>query len=111
MAGPTDKVGVYLQVGVYLFLYIIVGVFLLPAVMVWTVGYFAGGVLSQFAAALWANWVSLRIYGRHSLTDLGLAWNAASMQNFALGLAGGASAATLVLLPPLAAHFAQLGPS
>lgn len=111
MAGPTDKVGVYLQVGVYVFLYIIVGLFLLPGVMIWLGGYFAGGILSQFAASLWANWLTLRIYGRRHLTDLGLQWNRASMQNLALGIAGGIGAATLVLLPPLAARFARIEPA
>jgi uncharacterized protein len=111
MAGPTDKVGVYLQVGVYIFLYIIVGLFLLPGVMIWIGGYFAGGILSQFTASLWANWVTLRIYGRRHLSDLGLQWNHVSMQNLALGVAGGIGAATLVLLPPLAARFARIEPA
>src|SRR6266436_4309121 len=110
MAAPTDKVGVYLSVGVYIFLYLI-ALFLLPNLLIWLGGYFFGGVLSQFAAAIWANWLALRIYSRMRLMDLGLQWNRASARNLALGLAGGIGAATLVLLPPLAAHLATLGPA
>jgi len=110
MAAPTDKVGVYLSVGVYIFLYL-VALFLLPNLLIWLGGYFFGGILSQFAAAIWANWLALRIYSRIRLVDLGLQWNRASARNLALGLAGGTGAAALVLLPPLAAHLARLGPA
>ena len=84
MAGPTDKVGVYLSVGVYIFLYL-VALFLLPNLLIWLGGYFFGGILSQFAAAIWANWLALRIYSRMRLVDLGLHWNRASARNLALG--------------------------
>ena len=107
MAGSSDKIGVYLRVGVYIFLYLI-ALYLLASLMVWLGGYFFGGLLSQFAAALWANWLCLRIYGRLGLSSLGLLWNGASMWNLGLGIAGGIGAASLVLLPPLAGHFARL---
>jgi membrane protease YdiL (CAAX protease family) len=110
MTGPTDKVSVFLRVGVYIFLYLVV-LFLLPNLLIWLGGYFFGGILSQFAAAIWANWVALRIYGRLRLVDLGLQWNRSSARNLALGFAGGIGAAALVLLPPLAAHLARIGPS
>src|SRR5260370_26417578 len=109
MAVPTDKVGVYLSVGVYIFLYL-VALFLLPNLLILLGGYFFGGILSQFAAAIWANWLALRIYSRLRLVDLGLHWNRASARNLTLGLAGGVGAAALVLLSPLAAHLARLGP-
>ena len=51
MAAPTDKVGIYLSVGVYIFLYL-VALFLLPNLLIWLGGYFFGGILSQFAAAV-----------------------------------------------------------
>jgi membrane protease YdiL (CAAX protease family) len=110
MAGPTDKVTVYLRVGLYIFLYL-VALFVLPNLLIWLGGYFFGGILSQFAAAIWANWLALRIDGRLRLVDLGLHWNRASARNVGLGLAGGIGAAALVLLPPLVAHLARLGPA
>jgi uncharacterized protein len=110
MAGPSDKAGVSLRVGLFVFFYI-VALYLLPGLLIWLGGYFFGGILSQFAAALWANWLSLRIDGRLHLTDLGLRWNPASMRNLALGIAGGIGAAAVVLLPPLGAHLARLEPS
>src|SRR5262249_25504557 len=57
------------------------------------------------------NWLVLRIYGRHRLEDLGLAWNRASMENLGFGLAGGAGAATLALAPPLLGGLARIQPS
>src|SRR5580693_7535085 len=110
MTGPTDKVSVFLRVGVYIFLYL-VALFVLPNLLIWLGGYFFGGILSQFAAAIWANWLALRIYSRLRLVDLGLYWNLASARNLALGLAGGIGAAALMLVPPLAAHLARLGPA
>ena len=80
----------------------------MPGLLIWLGGYFFGGILSQFAAALWANWLSLRIDGRLHLTDLGLRWNPASARNLALGICGGMGSAALMLLPPLAAHLSRL---
>jgi len=57
-----------------------------------------------------ANWIALRIYGRLHLSAVGLKWNPASMQNLALGVAGGIGSAALVLFPPLAVHAARFVP-
>ena len=110
MTGPTDKVTVSLRVGLYIFLYLI-ALFVLPNLLIWLGGYFFGGILSQFAAAIWTNWLALRIDGRLRLADIGLQWTRASPRNLALGVAAGVGAAALVLLPPLAAHLARLGPA
>src|SRR5260370_33201373 len=107
MAGSSDKVGVYLRVGVYIFLYL-TALYLLASLIVWLGGYFFGGILSQFAAALWANWLCLRIYGRLGVSSLGLLWNGASMWNLGLGIAGGIDAASVVLLPPIDGHLVAL---
>src|SRR5258706_10150597 len=109
MPGPTDSGGVYLRVGVYILLYILAARVSAPLI-VWIGGYFLGITLSQFVSALAANLIALRIYGGRRLSDLGLKLNAASLQNWALGVAGGMGAATLVLFPPLAAHTARLIP-
>ena len=101
---------VFLRVGVYIILYILTARISAPALL-WLGGYLFGVTLSQFLSALAANWIVLRIYERAPLTGLGLKWNRASLTNLALGLAGGMGAASLVLLPPLAVHAAQLAPT
>ena len=101
---------VFLRVGVYVVLYILAARVSAPALH-WVGGYLLGITLSQFVAALAANWIALRIYGRRHLADLGLKWNRPSMINLALGLAGGMGSAALILLPPLAVHIARLAPN
>src|SRR3954454_7955896 len=95
---------------VYILLYAVTARASLPA-LVWLAGYFAGVTVSQVVAALITNWVTLRIFTRLRLVDLGLKWNRASARNLALGMAGGMGAAALALTPPLAVHAAWLAPS
>jgi membrane protease YdiL (CAAX protease family) len=109
MAGPADRNGVYLRVGVYIFLYL-AAIFVFARLIIELGGYFLGVTLSQLMASVSANWVALRIYGRRRMTDLGLEWNWASARNLALGLAGGMGSAALVLAPPLALRLASLSP-
>jgi membrane protease YdiL (CAAX protease family) len=74
-------------------------------------GTLAGMTIANLAAALFANWIALKIYVACPLSVLGLWWNRASADNFALGLMGGISAACIGLGPPLAAgaaHFARI---
>lgn len=71
-------------------------------------GNFAGMTLANLAAALFANWLALKIYREMGVAAIGLWWNRASADNFALGLLGGIGAACATLLPALlvgAAHF------
>jgi membrane protease YdiL (CAAX protease family) len=105
---PTANV--YLRVGVYILLYILT-LYVSAPLIVWIGGYLFGVTLGQFVAAITANWIALRIYGRLRLSDIGLKWNLASTRNLALGIAGGMGAAALVLVPPLAAHIATLAPA
>jgi membrane protease YdiL (CAAX protease family) len=73
-------------------------------------GTLAGFTLTTLTAALFANWLSLRVYEDRGLLALGLAASRASAKNAAIGLAGGLGAACVVLALPLAtgaAHLAQ----
>jgi membrane protease YdiL (CAAX protease family) len=80
----------------------------LGLVLIWVGGYFAGGLAGNLAIALVANLLVLRIFtGRH-LADLGMWWNRASMENMAIGILGGAGAASLVLAPALLAGAARI---
>jgi len=100
---------VSLRVGIFAFLEII-GLVVFAWVMMPVAGLLATAALSTFAAAAVANAVALRIYERARLADIGLGWGADSFRNLALGFGGGAGAALIVLLLPLAARVAEIRP-
>src|SRR5205823_3659781 len=95
---------------VYILLYVLAAWIFLPALKA-LAGYFAGVTLTQLSAALFTNWLALRIFTRCRLPEIGLKWNHASVCNIALGLAGGMGASALALAPPLAARIAWLAPA
>src|SRR5689334_16961973 len=103
---PRDPARIAIRVGVYVVLYI-----LSAFVFGWALtglSYFVSIVGTSLLAAGTANWLSLRIFEARHLVDVGLWWNGAASRNLMLGLAGGAGAATLVLLPPLVFRAARL---
>src|ERR1700722_16661342 len=74
-------------------------------------GNLAGMAMANRPAAPFTNWPGLKIYTGMSIAAVGLWWNRASADNFALGLLGGIGAACLGLGLPLAAgaaHFARI---
>jgi len=110
---PTQQsknLGVLLRVGVFA-LIAILGYYIFPWAMIWVGSPFVIAALSTFAAAGVANAIVLRIYERGQLADIGLGWTAASRRNLALGVLGGAGAAALVLLVPVAVRVADLEPA
>jgi len=60
-------------------------------------GYLAGISASVLLAAIFANWLALRIWENLPLVDVGLWWKRESAENLVLGLLGGAACAVLVL--------------
>ncbi|MBM3774437.1 MAG: CPBP family intramembrane metalloprotease [Acidobacteria bacterium] len=96
-----------LKIVVYVFLYL-AAVSLIGPLATWAGGYLAGVTAGGFAAALFANWMAMRIYEGRPLSGIGLGWRRASAANLGLGLAAGAVAACLVLAPPLAVGAARL---
>ena len=55
--------------------------------------------------------MTLRIFERGRLADIGLQWTGASRRNLALGLLGGIGAALIVLLVPIAVRVADIVPA
>jgi membrane protease YdiL (CAAX protease family) len=101
-----DPARIAIRAGLYIVLSI-----LGMAVFGWVlsgINYLISSVGTVLLAAGFANWLSLRIFEARGLTDIGLWWNRASSSNLVIGLAGGAGAATAVLLPPLVAGAAHL---
>jgi membrane protease YdiL (CAAX protease family) len=107
MALPKDPLRITIHLVVYVALYFISAA-ILGKPLLWVLDYLAGLTITGLLAALFANWLALRIYENRHLLDLGLWWNRASGENLGMGALAGATAACLVLAPPLlfrAAHF------
>jgi membrane protease YdiL (CAAX protease family) len=107
--GKATPAGVAIRVGIYAFL-ALAGWIIFPALMLWTPEMkLVAAALGVFVAAGIANAVVLRIYERGQLTDIGLGWTGASRRNLALGVAGGAAAAVLVVAVPVAFGLGEFG--
>lgn len=104
-----DNWGVALRVGVFIFLSL-AGLMLLTSMLMPVAGYLYASVFSLFISAAIANGIALRIYERGRLADIGLGWTRASRRNLALGIAGGAGAALVVLAGPLVVGAARFEP-
>jgi uncharacterized protein len=74
-------------------------------------GALGGVTLSTLAAALFANWLALRVYEDRPLWVVGLYGSRAALVNAGCGIAGGAGAACLVLGIPLALGMTRLVPA
>lgn len=99
---PHPIWGTVLRIGFYL----VIGVFSLEIwtiLLLWVVGNVAvaaaGGV---FAAAFTTNALTMRMFDRRPIADIGLGTAPGTGRNFAVGIAIGASAAAIMLGMPLA---------
>ena len=107
-----DRMGILLRVG----LFILIGwlgtvIFSFLMYTVAGIGIFATSAMSTFAAAAVANAITVRVYERGRLSDLGLGWTATSKREMFLGFAAAAGAAVVILGGPLATGFAHFEPS
>src|ERR1700735_318987 len=108
-ARHVDLLRTALQVIVYIAFYFATAVVVGP-LAAWVGGYLAGITTTGLLAAVVANGLCMRIYGRRRIAAIGLLWDKASVVNLGLGCMGGIGAAALVLAGPLvarAAHFAH----
>jgi membrane protease YdiL (CAAX protease family) len=107
MPARRDRIRLSIEVAVY----VILG-WVAMSVAGWLTvsigGYLAGITLAVFSSALFVNWLTLNIYERRPLPDVGLRLCRASGENLLLGVAGGVGAACVALLPPLAIGAAHL---
>lgn len=108
MPAGRDPLRIFLQVGLFIFFYLL---FLLATgFLVWGFGYLAGVTLSGFLSAFGANFVAMRIYEGGQMWHIGFPWNRAAARNVALGVAGGAGSAILVMALPLISRAAAIVP-
>jgi hypothetical protein len=99
-----------IQSAVYLLLYLI-AVYIASPLFMWAGGYLVGVTVGGLAASVFANALSLSIFGGRNLTDAGFAWNRSALTNALFGLAGGIGSALVVLCLPLALGFSHLAPA
>ncbi len=102
-----DPLHLALQLVVYVALYFVTA-FVFGPLLAWGAGYLAGITATGLISAIFANWLSLRIYEQRPLVDVGLEPGLAALHNVALGIGGGIGSACLVLAPPLMAGAAHI---
>ncbi len=102
-----DPLRLATHIGVYIVLYFATA-YIFGPMFVWLGGYLAGVTLTGLLAAIFANWLAMRIYANRRVLEVGLWWRRASSENLAIGIGGGVGAACLVLLPALAVGAAHL---
>jgi membrane protease YdiL (CAAX protease family) len=73
-------------------------------------GYLITAAGSTFGAGITANALSVRVFERGSLVDVGLGWRMGSARNLGVGTAAGLLSAAAVTLLPVAAGMADLVP-
>ncbi len=103
---PSEKLGLVLKFGLYVFLSIVGLMFFPLALRVG--GVLIAAAMGTFAAAAVANAVSLRIFERGRLADIGMNWHPGAARNLGLGVVGGIAAACFVLIVPLLTGMARL---
>jgi hypothetical protein len=106
-AERLDPAKLAIRVAVYIVMVWLGREFLGP-ILLWVGGYLLGNLAGTLTIALVANVLALRFFTDLRLVDLGMAWHRPSMENMALGIVGGAGAASLVLAPALLFHEAHL---
>ncbi len=96
-----------LSVGMYVLVWVVCLKTLAP-IVAWIGNSFAALAVTGFLAALACNACGMVLYQKRRLVAIGLHWNAASARNAALGIAGGAGSASMVIGIPLLTGAARL---
>src|ERR1700691_1261919 len=99
--GFAVRIGFYLTIGAILY-------FFLPPLLFGAFGVVTAATIGLFLVALVTNGLTLRVFDRGSLADIGLGPAPASGRNFLIGLAAASASAALLLAIPVsvgAAHF------
>ena len=110
MASGKDPLKLGIHLTVYIALYFATA-FVFSGLLVGLGGYLTGITGTGLLAAVFANWLALRIYEDRHVVEIGLWLNRRSAENLVLGLGGGIGTAALVLIPPLLAGMAHLSPT
>jgi len=95
-----DKWGLVLRVAFFVFM-VFVGVQFITPLLFWAFGLLVAGTVGLCLSGLLANVLTLQIFDRRPVTDIGLQTNSLSARNFFTGLVFGGGTAALMLLTPI----------
>jgi len=104
------KLGILLRVGLFILIGWL-GMVIFPLLIYPLAGILVTSAMATFASAAVANAITVRIYERGRLSDLGLGWGATSKRELFIGFAAAAAAAVVILGGPLITGYARFEPS
>jgi membrane protease YdiL (CAAX protease family) len=96
---PSEKLGLVLRIGLFAFL-AYAGLALFYNLLAVT-GILIAGAVGTFLAASIANAITIRIFERGQLSDMGLGWDHRSLRNIFFGVSSGILAAAIFIGPAL----------
>lgn len=108
MVTRKDPARIALAVVAFAVMYYGISSYFFAPLLYWAGGLLVAGTVGQLLSALFANWLSLRIFENRSLPAIGLPLNRWAADNLGFGLLGGIGSACLVLAPPLVVGAAHL---
>ena len=108
-ATPDTRLGTVIRVSFFVAL-VIIGVFFLSSLLLTVFGAVVAGTVGLFLTGLIANLLTMRIFDRRPLSDIGLHANGLSVRNFLIGVILAGGAAVLMLAAPLLAGTGHLAP-
>jgi uncharacterized protein len=114
MASTPDKLGVILRVSLYVligWLSLVLSAWLMYGIVGSRDTYFLVSALATFTAAALANAITVRVYERGRLADLGLGWAPTSTRDFLTGVIAAALAGMVILVGAIAAGAAHFQPT
>jgi membrane protease YdiL (CAAX protease family) len=108
-AAPDTRLGTVIRVSFFLAL-VIIGMFFLIGLLQTVFGAVVAGTIGLFLTGVLANVLTMRIFDRRPLADIGLHANGSSLRNFIVGAVLAAGSAALMLAAPLLAGTGHLVP-
>jgi uncharacterized protein len=104
---PETRMGIVLRVAFFLAT-VFIGLRLLSPLLFAVFGTVVAGTVGLLCTGIFANVLTMRIFDRRPLSDIGLAVRGSSGRNFLIGLVFGGGAAALMLSAPLLAGTGHL---
>ena len=106
---PDTRLGILIRVAFFVAT-VLIGLLFLSPVLLGVFGVVVAGTIGLSATGLIANLLTMRIFDRRPLADIGLGSGRASAKNFLTGILLSALAAALMLSAPLLAGTGHLAP-
>ncbi|MGH9581722.1 MAG: lysostaphin resistance A-like protein [Bryobacteraceae bacterium] len=106
---PETRFGIVLRIAFFVAT-VLLGLALFPAALLAAFGPIIAATCGLLATGLLANWLTMRIFDRRPLRDIGLQGGRASVRNFILGIVLSALAGALMLAAPLIAGSGHIVP-